>query len=128
LSPYPAILDMATYMSLNKLLGVKIEQRTPSTSAVTVRSRWLRIMDLNACAETLSAHCRFSALLPLHWGRTRQRGQAMDVFEAVNSRIACRQFLDKPVDHRPYRRERAIVGNNEVTCAVLHFCTGTLPT
>jgi nitroreductase len=26
------------------------------------------------------------------------RGRAMDVFEAVNSRIACRHFLDKPVE------------------------------
>jgi nitroreductase len=25
-------------------------------------------------------------------------GQAMDVFEAVDSRISCRWFLDKPVD------------------------------
>src|SRR5262249_32796590 len=57
-----------------RALGVKIEQRTPSTFEVTVRGRWLRIMDLHACAETLSAHCRFSAILPLHWGRTRQRG------------------------------------------------------
>src|SRR5262245_23484713 len=29
---------------------------------------------------------------------------AMDVFEAVNSRIACRWFLDKPVDHTIVRQ------------------------
>src|SRR4029434_3940800 len=61
-------------------------------------------MDLISCAETLSAHCRFSAILPLHWGRTPQRGHAMDVFEAVNSRIAARWFLDKPVDHTIVRQ------------------------
>ena len=28
----------------------------------------------------------------------------MDVFEAVNSRIACRWFLDKPVEHTRVRQ------------------------
>ena len=28
----------------------------------------------------------------------------MDVFEAVNSPIACRRFLDKPVDHHIVRQ------------------------
>src|SRR5262249_58827737 len=41
----------------------------------------------------------------------------MDVFEAVDSRISCRWFLDKPVDHRVIRElidkaARAASGGN----------------